>query len=660
MALAVLVGPVASERIGRERARACLARFEQPRSAELPECGSAERWFALPALVPWTKRDAARRIEELRARVAVARYLDAAVGSPNPEHLRQRFDELRRAEQAVASGSGRLRLGDLGPAMPAPDAGALAASSGDRASLLAHGKDWTHWSTASGAIDAALLAADRDAAVRLARRYAGRPDPDLRLWVGALLCLDGQAARGIEEIQTVEQDRAGERHANFARDFGSARVLLEACAATTELSAPPVPGWGHAGELDQAERLAVLRLQEAERRAGCDRADERQSCLAAEPVAEAVRAILDRLGSGVRLAFRLELAAAVAPYFVNAELAAHFATPLPGEPALGSRLLLTVDQWLDHGGGDAPFLSADGWARAGAALAALAADSVALQSTAGACHLRAAAALAARGEPERAARHADRAASLALSDPVEAALVRASVAHLAGGADAALDRLGSALEQGSPHALAELARAEMLAARGRSAEARTLAKEARRAAERSGLSSLAERAAWVELALEALGGTGSAAESPDATTPPLRLPVLGPARPWVQPAARKRTLDQLLGCWRAWLSAPSELRRSYRYRAFQGRGDAPRARVAHLVLAGLLVDDPAEVEPWLDAYYAVDAARMSKRAYTWARAQAARWRGDRPAHHRWLERYRWLERQAAEPVTAVLWEELGL
>jgi hypothetical protein len=74
----------------------------------------------------------------------------------------------------------------------------------------------------------------------------------------------------------------------------------------------------------------------------------------------------------------------------------------------------------------------------------------------------------------------------------------------------------------------------------------------------------------------------------------------------------------------------------------------------------LLVDRASEVEPWLDAFYALDAQGTSLRAYCWARGQAARWRGDGAAASLWLERYRALERLANDPLLGDLYQELRL
>ena len=144
------------------------------------------------------------------------------------------------------------------------------------------------------------------------------------------------------------------------------------------------------------------------------------------------------------------------------------------------------------------------------------------------------------------------------------------------------------------------------------------------------------------------------------TAPILELPAVGPAAGLVSREARKSLFDQALGVWRRWLEAAGPARVAHRYAAFRSRGDAPEARIAHLVCAGLLADAPAEVEPWLDAVYAIDARTVRLRGVALARAQAARWRGDEPASKVWLERYRALEQLASEPAKGELFQQLRL
>jgi hypothetical protein len=91
------------------------------------------------------------------------------------------------------------------------------------------------------------------------------------------------------------------------------------------------------------------------------------------------------------------------------------------------------------------------------------------------------------------------------------------------------------------------------------------------------------------------------------------------------------------------------------------RGDAPPFLVPHLALgAALLAGSPGDVELWLDAYAAVDARRVTHRAYAWSRAEAARWRGDAAAAERWAARLRALRAVAADPEREEIARFLGI
>ena len=121
-------------------------------------------------------------------------------------------------------------------------------------------------------------------------------------------------------------------------------------------------------------------------------------------------------------------------------------------------------------------------------------------------------------------------------------------------------------------------------------------------------------------------------------------------------------LAQALAFWDAARAAPPEERRALRYAAATAhRGDAPRARTAYLALAAdLLHEGEGDVEVWLDAFSATAARELTLRAYAWARAEAARFRGDDDAASRWSLRYRTLARLAAAPGDAELAEALDL
>jgi hypothetical protein len=139
--------------------------------------------------------------------------------------------------------------------------------------------------------------------------------------------------------------------------------------------------------------------------------------------------------------------------------------------------------------------------------------------------------------------------------------------------------------------------------------------------------------------------------------------------PWVgfaDPSARWARRDQpalsiALARWEAARAAPPDERRALRYAALQRRGDAPPALVAYLATAGeLLGEGEGDVEVWLDAFLAMDAQRFSYRHLLFARAEAARWRGDTASAALWRKRYEALQAVAADPRQAEIARYLGI
>jgi hypothetical protein len=245
-------------------ARGCFSSLESRTVARLPDCEACASGLWLSRRAPWT-RDYSRRVhEELTARAAVVAYLDAAVGQPSRAGLRQRFEPLWPAWRLTDGGTGSLKLDLLGPSIPAPQPGSLAKLAGDRRTLVDHGLRWNQWYVATAAIEAALIEGEIDRAVRLAEHYRGRPNTDLRVRVAAMLCIGmPKAKRGIVEQAyqhaiEVMNARATKRNADFARDFGSARVVVEACAARLGVPPPKMPAVGHAGRLDYREQRLAL------------------------------------------------------------------------------------------------------------------------------------------------------------------------------------------------------------------------------------------------------------------------------------------------------------------------------------------------------------------------------------------------------------------
>ncbi|WP_437959721.1 hypothetical protein WME76_08775 [Sorangium sp. So ce119] len=715
LALALL-GPVAMVAFGKRSAAACLASIEAPRGPALPDCRPEIRWFALPSRLPWTDEAASAHAEELGVRAAVAEYIDAAVGRPARAALASAAEALGTTESMVAAGSRRITFDALGPACGAPRLGREAAKLGDRRALLERADRWPDWHVRVHALRAALTEGDLPRALAIASGYAGMDprDEDLRTTTGAILCLgnSAEAKRGVELLTLNQNDRASKRHAGMARNWGEIRAVLVACAARAGVEPPPTPEDPEAGVADAVEARLAQRARLAAAIAGPGAAEAKQ---------RALRAIRDLLGSAAALAPEarrdllavvlaeddaIDAAEAAALALPEAEgdepatgeegaaaIGAAGAAPAGVAPALRAGSPLAID-WLPERGLARPAVAGSLRARAAARAAELAVaprlsppERDALRAAAGALALDAARELALEGDAPAAIDALDRLGALApelapeLAPDAARALARSSAWLLAGDRDRALDlieRVDLAAAPPSLRAAVLLQRAELLASRGRrldAARAAVLADEESAARSgpargapgaRPGLDLLDVRARWTRLAL---------ARPPEAAplrqgSPPAALPAdPSAAWPWVgfasldAPWARadQPALSRALAAWSAARDAPPTTRRALRYAALRRRGDAPPALVPYAALAAqLLGDGEGDVEVWLDALLAIDAARFSLRHYTFARAEAARWRGDDSSAAAWQRRHDALRAVAADPTRAEIARYLGL
>lgn len=697
-----LLGPFAMVLVGKRSAAACLASIEAPRGPALPDCRPGIRWFALPSRLPWTRAAASAHAEELGARAAIAGYVDAAVGRPERAALAGATEAVATAEAMVAAGSGRITFDALGPACGAPRLGREAARLGDRRTLLDQPDRWADWHVRVHTLRAALAEGDLQRAIAIAMGYAAVDprDEDLRTTIGAILCLgDGaEAKRGVELLTLNQDDRASKRHAGMARNWGEIRAVLVACAARAGVAPPPMPEAPEAGVADAVEARFAQRARLAAAVAGEGAADAKQ---------RAARAIRDLLGSAAALApgaredllavvladdHALDAAEAAALALPEADgdepaggeeggaaaIDAASAAPAGAAAALRAGSPLAVD-WLPERGLARPVIAGALRARAAARAAELAAapelsrpERDALRAAAGALALDAARELALEGDAPAAIDAIDRLGPLApeLAPEPARALARSSAWLLAGDRERALDpieRVDLAAAPPSLRAAVLLQRAELLASLGRrldAARAAVLADE--EAAARADLDLLDARARWTRLAL---------ARAPDVAplrqgSPPARLPEdLSAAWPWVgfaRPDAPWARADQpafsrALASWSAARDAAPTTRRALRYAALRRRGDAPPALVPYAALAAqLLGDGEGDPEVWLDAFLALDAARFSLRHHAFARAEAARWRGDDSSAAAWQRRYDALRAVAADPTRAEIARFLGL
>ncbi len=647
LALGAFVTPEVVLRVARARATACVARAAAPRGAELPDCGHLVDDFELPAKVSYTRHDATYRAEELYARVAMNRYLDAAVGAPDPDRLHRTSFGLMRAQEVVEKGSRRISLDDLGPTAPAPHLGKLAVSIGDRSALTRQPEYYGHWDVRLAALESALLEGDVELATDLAERYAAWDprDADLRTATAAILCIT-HPRRGLDLLARVPIDRADKRYANIQRNFGEVLAVQEACAAKVGERPPAPPPASGAGEADAPEARLTTGLRLAgegpEKDALLDRALAR---LQAEGEA----------GVSASVPFaRLALLAAVLARSetLDPTVAANLATPRGGETSLAPEGL-TLALLLGESPGLHPRVPvalaerASDRARAMSTSAEPASVAATLSSAATDLATLGAVEAARAGDSATASRLAELAAQRGRLSARAAALSVASALYVAGDAAAALRRLEPAPpapDPDEPPLLSlELTTLEALlrASTGELDAARALAATLPSLADQHGGTQAALDARWVAVAL-------GEAEAREGAT----LSWLGMADPGLrQLAVSDEVVAATLGAWSGALAGSSEDRRAFRYRILELRGDAPALLLPYLVASARLLDDDvtgAGVETWLDAASAIDARRVRMRSYAWARAEAARVRGDEAHADLWTERLRALRALASD------------
>jgi hypothetical protein len=676
--------------IGTARARTCVGSYEEPRSAELPDCRKDIRWFVTPSRIFWTETPASYRAEELQARIAIAAYTDALVGYPDREAAKRAAEGIETWAKVLARGSRRLALEELGRTVGAPDLGRQAALGGDRETLLARFDHWDDWNVRLRALEAALTEGDLARATSIAKRYADFDprDEELRTAVAATLCLDADPARGIAMLTTIQEERATQRHESWARDWGEVRAALVACAARAGLVPPPKPSPADGGLGDAEEARAVLRLRlltRPDRRPGLREENAaRDAALAAVSLLESPRT---PRGRATLLAALLSV-----KYDLPPKELAQMAAPSKDSdeaPILSSPAALTALDWLPYRRTLTPVVDPPALKQAVSTLKSLARserltpeESGALLSAAGAVAIEAARAFASAGDAKGAMDALEDAGPRALPTAVARALARSSACYLAGDPARALRELdevgaelGAPVDEPNPapgsapahvlevRAAALIQRAEILASLGRRDEALASAIIAEAAARAAGHHGLSVRARWTRLAL--------ARRSEGAKPPTPRAPgdrswpwvgAAGTSASWLSPEAEgPASFERALGFFRDARGASPEERRALRYAAFAHRGDLPNAPVAYLaVVAELLRPGEGDVELWLDAFSAIDAHRLPLCTYAFLRAEAARFRGDSATAAIWAERYRTLAAITSDPSRAEIARVLGL
>jgi hypothetical protein len=231
-------------------------------------------------------------------------------------------------------------------------------------------------------------------------------------------------------------------------------------------------------------------------------------------------------------------------------------------------------------------------------------------------------------------------------DPPVLGLARSVLARLAGDPEAALAALPAVASDSLGYPLVvfyNLARAHVLMDLRRPAEALAAATQADDAAGR--FEGDEGRAVWGTAALRAALAliAGAAADVP-----------LGPPCKLYDRISVPRLCEvaALYGLARA---GPEEQRRG---RASAVRLVPPWDSTGLYLLLGLVAGRGSDVEPWLD--FAVNDTAESARRTAWARAEAARWRGDADAAGKWMSRFEVLRRLAAREERAFVMELNGL
>lgn len=277
----------------------------------------------------------------------------------------------------------------------------------------------------------------------------------------------------------------------------------------------------------------------------------------------------------------------------------------------------------------------------------------------GALLLEASASLARDGNVESALHAADDASRiLELSTPARS-LLRSNVYWVNGDREKAfaeVDVYGATVPTANAKenqllAALSVQKSELAMSLGKTDVARLAAQRAEQFATAANDPDFFARARWM---LAALGELKVPPPSMVDLRVPQPFPSMGfahPVDPWRAGDRDKQRalIDRALAPWVGLATADPPLRRAGRWAAMQSRGDAPPWLSVHLLLASrLLQPNEGDVEVWLDALLGLEQRRYSLRSYAFARAEAARMRGDSATAAAWDERFRTLCKLAAE------------
>lgn len=645
VSLAIFVAPEIAVRRARAKATRCLEQARGPRGPVLPECGTIVRDFDYPTDFSYTRHDATYRAEELISRIAMNRYIDAAVGDPNPERLAFGADATRSAQELVEAGSRRISFEELGSSSGAPHLGKLASWLGDRRALTASPEYFGLWYIRRDVMEASFVDADFEQVDDIARRYAAwdPSDADLVTTLGAALCITAPP-EGYDLLEKLPARRAEKRYENLQRNYGELFAALTACANKAGTTAPILPEEGNAGVADMAtvRRLVDLRLALP----GKDRAAR---------VRRAIDALSasgnDPLDTDQPFARAMLLAAVVtlSDQPIEPAVLADLATPRVSDgegplapPAVTLRAILVRPQglypvvpasWLD----DAARILAE------ASRTAPAPNRETLERAAGALFIHAAIEHAGDGHVDAAMESAASGARWSHASEAVEALSIATAAWVAGDATralAALDRHSSKPE-GKSEVDVDLALSALEAlvagSAGDRARAERVASTLVEEAKATESVDLAAHARWTAVALAPASVVADGAGSGAVAT---MWTGLG------DPVARHRdragpAIEATQLAWARALGQGGNERRAFRYQLLDKRGDLPGLALPALIAGGALLDPGTSsdgVEIWLDTLTALDSRRMRLRSYAWMRMEAAKIRGDVYATDLWAER----------------------
>lgn len=663
---------------GTKQASTCFSKYAEPRGPESPPCADAAKLLRIPRRFPWTANRAWFRIEEHGVRLAHNEYVEAAVGKPSREALKLAAEAIEHQDAVVTNGTKRLKMAELGPSIGVPDLGREADELGDRQTLLDRGEQWFNWRVRLSTLRKALVSGDFEKAKALAKRYAVDDpyDPDIRTAVASVLCMGPDPEKGAGMLASMQSDRASRRYEGLSRDYGEVRALLTACLAKRSLPPPPIPTESTAGSADAVEQRAALRLRLADTKAA-----EASRTLA---VATIVR-LLDGgpRNPGARLGLLAALVASTSD--LDPAKIIHYSKPQFDEGSFVPSTALTALEWVaDHrpSAGDAEppvILPGSTYLVAAHTIETIAAKQKEeadkppakddddpidfdkrlkdLARIRGAFLLEAAASLTRDGAMDDALEAVDGAVSTLGLHTHERSLLRSNVYWLSGDREKALNAIeldGGSVHSGTAdkHLMAVLSTqaAELAMSQGKTDIAKREATLGDEAAMKND-PALYARKRWM---LAALGEVRGEPPTIETLLTPQPFPSMGfahPNSPWRVGNQDKRSalVDQSLAPWVGLAGASPELRRAGRWAAMRARGDAPPWLAVHALLASrLLGPGEGDAEVWLDALLALDERRFSLRSYAFARAEAARMRGDMATAATWDGRFRTLCKLAAE------------